>query len=290
MDGLYPKGLFDTDDDGPGGAPPSSRWPLRIGTCSFTAAGWRGSFYPRGLKSSEFLPYYASRFDTLEIDSTFYAIPDRKVVRRWHDLTPADFRFALKFPTVITHEKVLADCEPETVEFLKAAQELEGKLGPLLLQFPYFGRGAMSEEDFLRRLGNFLQGMSGEFPVAVEIRNRGWLQARLLELLARHNVALALIDHPYMPPPDQIPLPPPLTADFAYVRLLGDRKAIEEKTTVWNDVIVDRTAELQNWVAICREVVRRGMQTHVYVNNHYAGFAPATVSQFVELWDGQEVL
>ncbi|MEO8218437.1 MAG: DUF72 domain-containing protein [Acidobacteriota bacterium] len=284
---MYPKGLFDSDDSS-GEPPPSSRWPLRIGTCSFTAAGWRGPFYPRGLKDSEFLSHYATRFDTLEIDSTFYAIPDRRVVRKWYQTTPAAFRFALKFPSAITHEKVLEDCHGELTEFLGAAAELGEKLGPLLLQFPYFGRGAMPGDEFLRRLENFLEGVGPDFRLAVEVRNKSWIGPGLLDLLGRRGVALAHIDHPWMPPPDQIAALETPNPAFTYVRLLGDRKEIETRTTSWKELIVDRSRELRDWVRLCRATVRRGVETHVYVNNHYAGFAPATVSQFVELWDGKE--
>jgi uncharacterized protein YecE (DUF72 family) len=75
-----------------------------------------------------------------------------------------------------------------------------------------------------------------------------------------------------------------ITADFTYVRLLGDRQGIEKKTQVWGEVIEDRTQELREWVGVCREIVRRGVTTHVYVNNHYAGHAPATVRSFLGMW------
>jgi uncharacterized protein YecE (DUF72 family) len=75
----------------------------------------------------------------------------------------------------------------------------------------------------------------------------------------------------------------PITADFTYIRWLGDRKAIEEITTVWNKTVVDRTAELQSWVDVCQKIQKRGVTQYVYANNHYAGFAPATIEQFRRL-------
>lgn len=90
-----------------------------LGTSSFTAAGWEGSFYPIGMRSKDFLRHYASQFQTVEIDSTFYGTPAASTVTNWNEKTPADFIFAVKVPQVITHEKVLVDCEPEFDEFIE---------------------------------------------------------------------------------------------------------------------------------------------------------------------------
>lgn len=102
---------------------PNVEWPitipnLRIGTSSFTAAGWSGPFYPPELKPKEYLTYYAAKFSTVEVDSTFYATPSSSTVIGWRDKTPEAFIFAAKVPQIITHEKVLLDCEPEFEEFV----------------------------------------------------------------------------------------------------------------------------------------------------------------------------
>ncbi len=259
---------------------------LRIGTCSFTAKGWKGSFYPEGITAAAMLPFYAQHFDTLEIDSSFYGTPAISTVRRWYESTPDNFRFALKFPKTITHEKFLRNCDAELAEFLRAADELRDKLGPLLLQFPYFRQGEIRQDEFLQRLSDFIPMLPREFPIAVEIRNRWWLSAEFLDLLRGRNVALALIDHPYMARPAELLELDPITADFTYIRLLGDRHGIEKKTKVWGEVVEDRTSELREWVGVCRTITHRGVTAHVYVNNHYAGHAPATVRAFLEMWRG----
>lgn len=258
---------------------------LRIGTCSFTAKGWKGSFYPPDLPAAEMLPWYARHFDTLEIDSSFYGTPAPATVRKWYESTPSEFRFAMKFPRVISHEKFLRDCESELAEFLRSADEFQEKLGPLLLQFPYFRQGTVTRQELRARLEAFLPLLPSGFPFAIEIRNRGWLTPDLLEILERRNIAIALIDHPYMPRPEEFREREPLTADFTYIRLLGDRRAIEEKTLSWGEIIEDRSGELSEWVTVCRRIVRRGVTAHVYVNNHYAGHAPATVRSFLHLWE-----
>jgi uncharacterized protein YecE (DUF72 family) len=258
---------------------------LRIGTSAFTAAGWPGSFYPANLKPRDYLSYYATRFNTVEIDSTYYATPSASTVTGWHNKTPSDFIFAAKVPQIITHEKVLVGCEKEFEEFVDVMGLLGDKLGPLLLQFPYFDEKELSEGDFLARLRLFLKKLAGTtVRYAMEIRNKDWLTPRLADLLRKHRVALALQDQERMPRPAQYRFDY-ITADFAYVRLLGDRKDIEKRTKVWDKVIVDRTQELSTWVGVCQHTVRRGIPTYVYANNHYQGHGPATVAQFLSMWE-----
>ena len=131
---------------------------IRIGTSAFTAAGWEGSFYPASLKPAEYLTYYATQFDTVEVDSTFYRTPAISTVRGWYAKTPKDFLFAAKVPQVITHEKVLVGCEAEFDEFIETMHLLGEKLGPMLLQFPKFDKWAFkSSNEFVARLHSFFK-------------------------------------------------------------------------------------------------------------------------------------
>ena len=126
---------------------------ILVGTSSFTASGWEGSFYPKGMRSRDFLGYYARQFQTVEIDSTFYGTPSASTVASWSEKTPPDFIFAVKVPQVITHEKVLVGCEAESDEFIERMASLGDKLGPMLLQFPKFDKWAlMSPDELLTRL------------------------------------------------------------------------------------------------------------------------------------------
>ncbi|MGH9747103.1 MAG: DUF72 domain-containing protein [Candidatus Acidiferrales bacterium] len=257
---------------------------LRIGTSAFTANGWVGSFYPKGMQPRDFLTYYAANFSTVEIDSTFYHTPSRSTVIGWAEKTPKGFLIAAKVPQVITHEKCLVDCEDDLREFVSAMELLDDKLGPMLLQFAYFNKEKFKTgEEFLARLRPFLKKLPKGYRFALEIRNKNWLNEELADLLRKHNVALALQDQLWMPLPSAMKFDY-LTADFTYVRLLGDRKGIEKITKTWDKVIVNRGKELRSWVEVCERAVKRGVSTYVYVNNHYAGHAPATVEQFVKLW------
>jgi uncharacterized protein YecE (DUF72 family) len=259
---------------------------IRLGTSAFTAAGWPGTFYPEGLPAKDQLSYYATKFDTVELDTTYYRTPSSNAVQGWADKTPKGFLFAAKVPSEITHEKVLVDCEQEFKTFVTTMELLGDKLGPMLLQFPYFNKKKFkSLPEFLTVLEPFLKKLPKDHRFALEIRNKKWLHPTLTELLKAHGVALALIDQAWMPrPAEWFAKIDPITADFIYLRWLGDRKGIEAITKVWDKIIVDRTGELREWVKVCRQEVRKGKKVYAYANNHYAGHGPATVSLFKTLW------
>jgi uncharacterized protein YecE (DUF72 family) len=310
--------LFDTSPEGRGesdraaaaaqsGAPGGQQEQQRIGpatgnmllgTSAFTANGWQGTFYPAGLKATEYLRYYATRFRTVEIDSTFYGTPQRTRVEKWYEKTPKDFVFSAKVPQVITHEKVLRDCDAEFAEFVGAMDALQEKLGPLLLQFGFFGPEQFRDgQEFLERLEPFLRKLPRDHRFVVEIRNKRWLEERFVETLRKHRVALALTDHSWMPRPWEAlqrsgqkkgaPLEM-ITADFAYVRWLGDRKGIEAITTSWDKTVVDRREDLLHWVRLLRELAARNLTVYAYANNHYAGNGPGTAKLFWEMFEQSE--
>jgi uncharacterized protein YecE (DUF72 family) len=259
---------------------------IRLGTSAFTAAGWPGKFYPKGLPEREYLTYYATQFDTVEVDSTFYRTPALSTVKGWDAKTPPGFLFAAKVPQAITHEKVLVDCKEDLSEFLKVMDALGEKLGPLLFQFGYFNKKAfIGVNDFLARLVPFLKKLPKGYRFAVEIRNKNWLVPQFVEALRERGVALALIDQSWMPRPAAwFEKFDPITADFTYVRWLGDRKGIEKQTKTWNKIIVDRSGELTEWVEVLKTVHKRKIQILAFANNHFAGFGPGTVEQFQDLW------
>ena len=261
--------------------------PIRLGTCAFTANGWVGSFYPRGLRQEHFLEHYAEEFDTVELDVTWYRVPTVRMIEAWYQRTPKHFVFAAKIPQTITHDKVLVDCQDETREFIASIEGLREKLGPLLLQFPYFNIHQIADlDEFLKLLDPYLAKLPKSLKFAVEVRNKDWVGSKLLDVLRLHNVAFSLTDHAWMHRPEvvvgQIN---PVTADFTYIRWLGDSHVIEEMTKAWDKVIVDRTRELGDWADICQEFRKRGVDVYGYVNNHYAGHSPASIRSLLDLVD-----
>ena len=261
--------------------------PILLGTSAFTAAGWPGTFYPADMPPKDFLSFYATRFHTVEVDSTYYRTPSVSTVKGWAARTPDDFIFSLKVPQVVTHEKCLLDCESDFENFVDVAGNLGKKLGPMLLQFPYFNRAKFKAlPEFLARLKPFLKNLPKKKQFALEIRNKSWLVPAFVDLLRENNVALALIDQAWMPPIDQwFQKFDPITADFTYIRWLGDRKGIEQHTKVWDKTIVDRSGEMQIWIKYCRQITKKGVKIYAYANNHYAGHGPATVTLFQKLWE-----
>jgi uncharacterized protein YecE (DUF72 family) len=260
--------------------------PLYLGTSSWSCDDWRGTVYPGDAKAADFLSYYARRFMAVEIDMTFYRIPTRAMVEGWYRRTPERFCFAAKIPQVITHEKVLRDCQAELRQFTDVMGLLGDKLGPLLFQFPYFAKRDFSTpQAFLDRLAPVLDRLPEGHRFAVEVRNRGWITRHLLDLLRAHGVALALTDHPWMPPiQDLIRQHDVATADFSYIRWLGDRQAMEAITQKWDRLVVDRQQETMTWAMVVRQLLARHLAVYGFYNNHYAGHSPGSIALFYEAW------
>jgi uncharacterized protein YecE (DUF72 family) len=253
---------------------------LRLGACSWTAKGWEEVFYSPGCKKNDYLTEYARRFNAVEVDSTFYGLPKADTVKRWRESTPEDFVFAAKCPQVITHQKFMEDCDEERDAFLATLGLLEEKCGPLLFQFPYFAKArGVTLQQFLDKLGPFLEGLPREgYAFAVEVRNKTWIQPPLLNMLRAFNVALALIDHPWMAPPGQLFRGEVTTAPHVYIRWLGDRQGIEKLTKVWKEPVVAREDDLAAWAPPIKQLLERGVSVYGFVNNHFSGYAPADLA------------
>src|SRR4051812_9513253 len=203
---------------------------IRIGTQGWNYEAWVGPFYPVGTRPADFLSIYSRAFDTVEVDSTFYAIPPSKTVRGWAMRTPRDFTFALKLPQEITHERRLRDVGDLTAEFFDRARELEDKLGPILIQLgPDF---APAE---LPALAHFLPTLPRDIKFTVEFRQRGWIHDGVLALLAEHNVGLTLTDARWIPRKQMMTLATRPTADFVYLRLMGPDRSIVDYSRIQVD-------------------------------------------------------
>src|ERR687889_1255612 len=186
---------------------------LYLGTSGWSYSDWEGTLYPAALPSGSRLAEYVKRYATVEIDSTFYGTPRRSTVQNWREVSPEGFLFAAKFPKEITHEQNLVGAEAEVETFISTMARLGDRLGPLPLQFP-----PSFDVEGMGVLEDFLKGLPTDVRYAVEVRHRSWLGSDLPEMLREHGAALALIDYPGMPRMDEA------TADFSYIRWLGDRR------------------------------------------------------------------
>jgi uncharacterized protein YecE (DUF72 family) len=239
------------------------------------------------MKPAEYPSFYATKFDTVEVDSTFYATPALATVQGWYRKTPANFVCALKVPQIITHEKALLNCDEEFVGFYSNGCRSTGETRCNLVSIwiPKSERVFPSQARFLRRLIPFLRRLPTGFKFAVEIRNEDWFDETLANVRRACGVALAMTDQSWVPRPWEMKNPFDMRmSDFLYVRLLGDGKGIEAITTVWEKVVVDREGDIQDWLKYLRPIVRKGERSYVYCNNHYAGFGPATAGQFLNAW------
>jgi uncharacterized protein YecE (DUF72 family) len=223
-----------------------------LGTQGFSFDDWVGPFYPAGTSKTAYLEQYAERLPAVEIDSTFYGIPRTATVQNWKERTPPGFRFAAKFPKLITHEKKLDRALGDAEAFMFAYD---------------------FTPDLRDRLDVFLGALPGGTRYAVEVRNRGWLKPELREMLSQHNVAMVLQDLHYMPRLDWI------TADFTVIRWLGRRKDIVR----FDEIQIDRSQELGEWAQKVNRFLADGVNVYGFFNNHFAGHSPESVRQFAAL-------
>jgi uncharacterized protein YecE (DUF72 family) len=247
---------------------------LRLGTCGWNYDAWVGPFYPIKTRAADFLTTYSRAFDTVEVDSTFYATPPAKTVRGWASRVGEGFEFALKLPQEITHELRLRQVDEVCKRFFDVARELGKKLGPILIQLgPDFGPSE------LPALAAFLPTLPPDIKFAIEFRQKGWIHEGLLALLAEHHVALALVDARWIPRRTMTMLAERPTADFAYIRWMGPNRDIVD----YSRVQVDRRKELEAWMKAIEVLAPKVRVTYGYANNHFAGHSPATIRLLQEI-------
>jgi len=223
-----------------------------IGTSGWSYGHWREVFYPSGLAQGRWLEHYASEFDTVELNATFYRLPEEATFRGWRERTPEGFLFAVKAPRTITHVKKLADCGAEVSAFCSRARLLGGRLGPGLFQLP--PRCPCDAG----RLKEFLSCVPEGFRLAFEFRDPSWLCEAVYALLRDHKAALVRVSAPRFPDAEVA------TADFQYLRMHGEKrlyssKYSEESLSRWADAIAA-------WAAA-------GQAVYVYFNNDAHGYA-----------------
>jgi uncharacterized protein YecE (DUF72 family) len=240
---------------------------IRIGTSGFSYPDWVGPVYPPDLPPSEHLSFYAREFSTVELNVTYYRVPDARTVAGWIKKTPDDFLFAVKAFSALTHEREA----PDFTAFVAALAPLRqaGKLGCVLAQFPYSFHPTPQNRDYLKRLRDGL----GDLPVVVEFRNAAWVGEPTFALLRSLSLGYCSVDEPRLRG-----LMPPVavaTGPVAYVRFHG-RNAAKwyDHQEAWERYNYTYSREeLEEWVPRLRQLDAAAPLTLVYFNNHYAGQA-----------------
>jgi len=228
---------------------------LQVGTSGFSYKEWKGSFYPEDLPAKEMLAFYGKRLPAVEINNTFYRLPQKSMLESWKEQVPANFRFAIKASQRITHFKRLKEVESETRYLLETAGALEDRLGVILFQLP------PNMKKDLARLETFLECLPTTIKAAFEFRHQTWLEDDVLGVLAARNHALCISDT------DDLPVSHiDRTADWGYLRL---RRVAYAKT------------DLQEWLKRVR--AQNWSEAFVFFKHEDEGTGPKLAAQFLKL-------
>lgn len=226
-----------------------------IGTSGFQYNEWKGTFYPEDLAAAKMLPYYAERLATTEINYTFRRIPAPTTIEKWSQLTPENFRFALKAPQKITHFARLRDCQDTLAYFCGVITQLDARLGPVLFQLPpNFQKDAGLLSAFLRELPTIR--------AAFEFRHASWLDEEIYALLKSANVALCLADT------EEMPAPTVATASYGYLRLRR-----EDYTS----------ADVERWAGFVRQQEAPWQECFIYFKHEESGTGPKLAAEMIAL-------
>jgi uncharacterized protein YecE (DUF72 family) len=253
-----------------------------IGTSSWLFDGWRGVFYPEGLPKNDYLAYYATQFATVEVNTSFYAIPAPGTLINWVETVPAGFTFALKFPRAISHDKRLSNATEESLAFLDAVRSLGPAAAPAFLQLP----PQLTRKSYGKQLAAYLDWLAvqaKDLRIAVEVRAADLMTPAFAAYVAERGFALVLAARQGQPDLYEIWLElvqagkaPP----FAFIRWIGDDRNGPEGD---REIQQPRDAELATWAGRLVTLAEHGVDVFGYVHNPYEGHSPATVRRLLAL-------
>ncbi len=235
---------------------------IHIGTSGWHYKHWKGTFYPEGTKDADQLKQYIKTFRTVELNNSFYRLPEAATFTAWKEAVPDGFVFSVKASRYITHVKKLHDAAEAVQTFLERAAHLGNKLGPVLFQLP------PGWSVNIRRLEEFLNDLPAKYRYTFEFRNRSWYEAEVYALLRKYNGAFCIYEL------DGHLSPAAVTADFVYVRLHGPGKKYQGSYS---------EKALKEWAEQCREWQHDGRDVYMYFDNDQAGYAAFNARNLLEL-------
>ena len=227
---------------------------IMIGTSGWMYKHWKGKFYPEDIAFSKFLDFYAQQFNTVEVNGTFYKLPETKTFQKWYEETPDNFLFSIKANRYLTHMKKLKNAEDSLKLFLERVAALKSKLGPILFQLP------PSWNCNYDRLHKFVNLLPEKLKYCFEFRNPTWINNDVIELLKQFNIAFCIYDLAGYSTEKIV------TADFIYIRLHG---AGEEAYIGNYD-----TKALTNWSSFIVDQAKKGKEIYCYFDNDLNAYAP----------------
>ncbi len=229
--------------------------------------------------NKDYLSYYSKFFKFVEVDSTYYHIPSRSTVRGWKDKTPDDFKFSFKFPKVVTHEKKLEEVAKPLSILFYSLEPLIDKTLTLLIQLPPF----LSEKKGFNPLQEMIRHLDKRYKYSLEVRHSSWFNDNVYSFLRENNISLVWSVR------DKLQSPSIVTSDQVYVRFIGDRSISE---TDFGKVVKDRRKEMLEYVKQVRDTQDKNSNIYdvlISFNNHFAGFGPQSVNDFLKLMNMSEV-
>jgi len=248
---------------------------LYFGTCGFSYNDWANNFYPRGMPRREWLGYYAREFNSLELNSTYYALPKPSVVEAMIDKTGEGFLFSIKANQEMTHHR-----QQDSSVFVAFVNMLQpfidaGKLGCVLAQFPYSFGCSSQNRDYLALFRERLR----DLPLVVEFRHAQWLKPEVFDWLRNHNIGFCCVDEPQLPN-----LLPPLaefTSNTGYVRFHGRNAAKwwQHEHAYERYDYAYSVEELREWLPRISKLNNLTEKAFIFANNHWRGQAIGTIRQ-----------
>ena len=238
---------------------------VKVGTSGWHYDHWLGPFYPEETEDEARLPYYAEHFPTVEVNNTFYQLPEASTLTQWRQTTPDDFTFAVKASRYITHMKKLKDPQEPVTNFLARVEALGDKLGPILFQLP------PNWNVNTGRLRSFLQALPTGHRYALEFRDPSWFDEQVTDLLRSEGVAFCIHDMSDQPSPRVV------TAPFVYIRFHGPAEAYQGAYS---------TQTLAGWAGAISTWRRQGRDVYCYFNNDDAGYAAQNARELQEMLAG----
>jgi uncharacterized protein YecE (DUF72 family) len=238
---------------------------LKIGCTGWSYQGWAGPFYPKTMDNADYLKHYSTAFDITEVNSTFYKIPSQSMTEKWFADTPGNFIFTAKLPKIITHEGRLKP-GPYLDKFLDSIKPLGSKMKILVIQLP----PSLSFTESRPHLEKMVNHLPTSYRYAVEGRHPSWFGEESCQFLREKNLCLVWNEV------EGVENPAPITTDFVYLRLIGDRSIPEAEFGL---VKKDRTDLIQKWADKIDSVKDRVSLAVAMANNHLEGFAPVTANK-----------
>jgi uncharacterized protein YecE (DUF72 family) len=253
---------------------------FHLGTSSWTFSDWRGVFYPDAVTVKDQLAYYASQFNSVEVNTSFYGLPEPSTLLQWVDSVPPGFTFALKAPRVITHEKQLVECRQETLAYLDVLRSLGPAAAPGFLQFP----ANFTRARYGRRLAEYLDWLARELDglrLSVEVRAEDLMSEPFARFLAERNMNLVLVERSGAPDlletwRAQVSLDS--APAYLFLRLIGN-----DREKLPHDRAIQRSQDelLDRWAARIATLLQEELTIYAYIHNPFEGHSPESVRR---LW------